>query len=200
MVLIPLVLVVVFLVPAVLLQALFAPLVLVATTALSFGASFGLANLLWRYGLGYPGIEAQLPLYVFVFLVALGVDYNIFLAARIREEARSVSTRQGAVRRLAVTGGVITAAFLAIGERAWWPREPRAPTPSRPYEAAPPPPRPTAPANRPPVDVSRRDKTGGGDITYSRGFTLQSRVCAGHGLCIGHCPREAPTQVLNLWQ
>jgi putative drug exporter of the RND superfamily len=165
-VLIPLVLVVILLVVAVLLRALVAPLVLVATTAVSFAASFGLANLLWRYVLGYAGIEAQLPLYVFVFLVALGVDYNIFLSARIREEARKVGTRQGTIRGLADTGGVITAAgvvlagtfaalalrplvdltevgtaiaigvlldtllvrtvlvpaaFLAIGERVWWP-------------------------------------------------------------------------------
>ena len=124
LVLIPLVLVVVFLVVTVLLRALIAPLVLVGTTALSFGASFGLANLLWRYGLGYPGIEAQLPLYVFVFLVALGVDYNIFLAARVREEAREAGTRPATIRGLAVTGGVITAAgvilagtFAALAQR-----------------------------------------------------------------------------------
>jgi RND superfamily putative drug exporter len=100
------VLVVVFLVVALLLRALIAPLVLVATTALSFGASLGLANLLWRYGLGYPGIEAQLPLYIFVFLVSLGVDYNIFLAARIREEASQAAIRQATIRGLAATGSV----------------------------------------------------------------------------------------------
>ncbi|MFZ0041797.1 MAG: MMPL family transporter [Solirubrobacteraceae bacterium] len=114
LVLIPLVLVVICAVVAVLLQALVAPLILVATTALSFGASFGLANVLWRYGLGYPGVEAQLPLYVFVFLVALGVDYNIFLAARIREESRQIDTRHATIRGLAVTGGVITAAGVIL--------------------------------------------------------------------------------------
>jgi RND superfamily putative drug exporter len=168
--LIPLVLVVIFIVVAVLLQALLAPLVLVLTTALSFAASFGLANLLWRYALGYPGIEAQLPLFIFVFLVALGVDYNIFLAARIREATHQIDTRRATIRGLAVTGGVITtdgiilagtfaalaqqpavevtqvgtaiaigvlldtlivrtvlvpAAFLALGERVWWPSRPR---------------------------------------------------------------------------
>ena len=91
-----------------------APLVLVATTALSFGASFGLSNLLWHDVLGYAGIKAQLPLYVFVFLVALGVDYNIFLSARIREEARDIGTRRGTLRGLSVTGGVITAAGLVL--------------------------------------------------------------------------------------
>jgi putative drug exporter of the RND superfamily len=113
-VLIPLVLVVVLLVVAVLLQAIVAPLLLVATTALSFAASFGLANLLWRHALGYSGIEAELPLYIFIFLVALGVDYNIFLTARIREEARKTGTTQATLRGLSVTGGVITAAGIVL--------------------------------------------------------------------------------------
>jgi putative drug exporter of the RND superfamily len=114
LVLIPLVLVVILLVVALLLQAVVAPLVLVATTALSFAASFGLSDLLWRYGLGYSGIESQVPVYIFIFLVALGVDYNIFLAARIREEARHLGTRQGTLRGLSVTGGVITAAGVVL--------------------------------------------------------------------------------------
>jgi putative drug exporter of the RND superfamily len=113
-VLIPLVLVVILLVVAVLLQAVVAPLLLVATTALSFAASFGLASLLWRHVLGYSGIEAQLPLYIFIFLVALGVDYNIFLTARIREEARNTGTTQATLRGLSVTGGVITAAGFVL--------------------------------------------------------------------------------------
>jgi putative drug exporter of the RND superfamily len=114
LVLIPLVLAVILLVVALLLQAIIAPLALVATTALSFAASFGLASLLWRHALGYSGIESQLPLYIFIFLVALGVDYNIFLTARIREEARHLGTRQGVLRGLGVTGGVITAAGLIM--------------------------------------------------------------------------------------
>jgi RND superfamily putative drug exporter len=114
LVLIPLVLVVIMIIIGLLLRAIVAPVVLVATTALSFAASFGLATLLWRYGLGFPGIEAQIPLYIFIFLVALGVDYNIFLSARIREEARRLGTRRGALRGLAVTGGVITAAGIVL--------------------------------------------------------------------------------------
>jgi putative drug exporter of the RND superfamily len=114
LVIIPLALVVILIIIALLLRALVAPLVLVVTTALSFGASFGLAALLFR-GLGYPGIEAQIPLYIFIFLVALGVDYNIFLSARIREESRQSGLRQGALRGLAVTGGVITAAGIILG-------------------------------------------------------------------------------------
>jgi putative drug exporter of the RND superfamily len=112
--LIPLVLVVIGVIIALLLRAILAPLVLIATTALSFAAAFGLSSLLWRYGFGYSGIEAQLPMYIFIFLVALGVDYNIFLAARIREESRRIGTRAGTLRGLAVTGGVITAAGLVM--------------------------------------------------------------------------------------
>ena len=114
LVLIPLVLVVILVVIALLLQAAVAPLVLVATTALSFAASFGLSNLLWRYGLGYSGIESQVPVYIFIFMAALGVDYNIFLAARIREESRHLGIRQGTLRGLSVTGGVITAAGIVL--------------------------------------------------------------------------------------
>ncbi len=112
--LIPLVLAVIFVIIALLLQAVIAALVLVLTTALSFAASFGLSNLVFHYGLGYPGIESQIPLYIFIFLVALGVDYNIFLSARIREESRLAGLRQGTLRGLGVTGGVITAAGIVL--------------------------------------------------------------------------------------
>ncbi len=113
-VLIPLVLIVILVVIAVLLQAIVAPLLLVATTALSFAASFGLSNLLWRHVFGYSGVNAELPLYIFIFLIALGVDYNIFLTARIREEARTSGTTRGTLRGLTVTGGVITAAGVVL--------------------------------------------------------------------------------------
>jgi hypothetical protein len=114
LVLIPLVLVVTLVMIALLLQAIVAPLVLVATTALSFGASFGLSSLLWRFGLGYGGIESQIPLCIFVFLVALGVDYNIFLTARIREESAERGIQAGTLGGLSVTGGVITAAGVVL--------------------------------------------------------------------------------------
>ena len=113
LVLIPLVLVVILVVIALLLQAVVAPLVLVATTALSFGASFGLSALLW-HALGYAGVESVIPIYIFIFLVALGVDYNIFLSARIREESRHTGVLQGTLRGLSVTGGVITAAGVVL--------------------------------------------------------------------------------------
>jgi putative drug exporter of the RND superfamily len=112
--LMPLVFVVILVIIGLLLRAIVAPLVLVLTTALSFAASFGLSNLLWRYGLGYTGVESELPFYIFIFLVALGVDYNIFLSARIREEARHSGTRDGTLRGLGVTGGVITAAGIVL--------------------------------------------------------------------------------------
>jgi len=114
LIIIPLVLAVIFAIIALLLQAIVAPAVLVATTALSFAASFGLSSLLWRHGLGYSGVESVIPIYIFIFLVALGVDYNIFLSARIREESRHLGLRGGTIRGLGLTGGVITAAGVVL--------------------------------------------------------------------------------------
>ena len=114
LIIIPLVLAVILAVIALLLRAIIAPAVLVATTALSFAASFGLSSLLWRHGLGYAGVQAVIPIYIFIFLVALGVDYNIFLSARIREESRRLGLRGGTLRALGVTGGVITAAGIVL--------------------------------------------------------------------------------------
>ena len=114
LIIIPLVLVVIFAIIALLLRAIVAPIVLVATTALSFTAAFGLSSLIWRHGLGYHGVEAVIPIYIFIFLVALGVDYNIFLSARIREESRHHGLRDGTIRGLGLTGGVITAAGLVL--------------------------------------------------------------------------------------
>jgi putative drug exporter of the RND superfamily len=112
-IIVPLVLAVILVIIALLLQAIVAPVVLVLTTALSFAASFGLSSLLW-HGLGYSGVQSVLPIYIFIFLVALGVDYNIFLSARIREESRRLGLRRGTLRGLGVTGGVITAAGLVL--------------------------------------------------------------------------------------
>jgi putative drug exporter of the RND superfamily len=111
---VPLVLLVILVVIGLLLRAIVAPLLLVVTTALSLAASFGLSALLWRGAFGFAGIDPSIPIYIFVFLVALGVDYNIFLAARIREESRSRGTRDGTLRGLSVTGGVITAAGVVL--------------------------------------------------------------------------------------
>ncbi len=114
LVIIPLVLVVILIVIALLLRAIIAPIVLVVTTALSFAAAFGLASLLWRFAFGYMGVQSVIPVYIFIFLVALGVDYNIFLSARIREESRQLGIREGTLRGLGVTGGVITAAGIVL--------------------------------------------------------------------------------------
>ena len=113
-VVIPITLVVVFLILMVLLRALVAPLLLLATVVLSFAAAFGLSAIVFTHVLGYEGADAGLPLMGFVFLVALGIDYNIFLMTRIQEEARQLGTRQGAKIGLTATGGVITSAGLVL--------------------------------------------------------------------------------------
>ena len=114
LVIIPLVLVVILIVTSLLLRAIVAPVVLVATTGLSFAASLALSSLIWRFGLGYRGVQPVIPLYIFIFLITLGVDYNIFLVARIREEAAQLGLRDGTLRGVSLTGGVITAAGILL--------------------------------------------------------------------------------------
>ncbi|MFF5368183.1 MMPL family transporter [Streptomyces sp. NPDC013187] len=111
---IPLVLVVVLLILCVLLRALIAPLLLIGTVILSFTAALGISALAFRYIFDYAGEATDFPLFVFVFLVALGIDYNIFLTTRIREEAARQGTRPGVVTGLAATGAVITSAGLVL--------------------------------------------------------------------------------------
>jgi len=113
-VVIPLVLIVVMIVLMVLLRAVLSPLILIATVVLSFGASLGLSALLFRNVLGFAGADASLPLFVFVFLVALGIDYNIFLMTRVREETPEHGTRRASLIALGATGGVITSAGLVL--------------------------------------------------------------------------------------
>jgi RND superfamily putative drug exporter len=114
MVIIPIVLAAVFLVLALLLRALVAPLLLIATVVLSFGAALGVSALVFEHVFGFAGAEASFPLLVFVFLVALGVDYNIFLVARVRELAPELGTKRAALEGLSATGGVITSAGLVL--------------------------------------------------------------------------------------
>lgn len=111
---IPLVLLVVLIVLALVLRALVAPLLLVATVVLSFAAALGISALVFRYVFDYAGETTDFPLFVFVFLVALGIDYNIFLTTRIREEALHQGTRAGVLTGLAATGAVITSAGLVL--------------------------------------------------------------------------------------
>ena len=113
-VIIPLTLVVVFLILAVLLRSLLAPLLLVLTVILSFAAALGFGVFVSDAIFGFPGVDPALPLLCFVFLVALGIDYNIFLMARVREEAAKHGTREGTLRGLAVTGAVITGAGIVL--------------------------------------------------------------------------------------
>ena len=113
-VIIPIALAVVFVILALLLRALFAPAMLVATNILSFGAAMGTGIFFADKVFGFPGVDPSLPLLAFVFLVALGIDYNIFLMARVREETMRHGTREGMLRGLAVTGAVITSAGIVL--------------------------------------------------------------------------------------
>src|SRR3954471_7614137 len=121
-VIIPIVLLVVMLILMVLLRAVLSPVVLIGTVILSFGAALGLSTLLFHgvfthlfdQGGGFAHADASFPLFVFVFLVALGIDYNIFLMTRVREETQTRGTRQGSLVALRATGGVITSAGLVL--------------------------------------------------------------------------------------
>jgi len=113
-VVIPLVLAVVFVILVLLLRALVTPLLLIGTVVLSFGATLGVSALVFDHLFHFAGGDPQMPLWVFVFLVALGVDYNIFLMTRVHEESRKAGTRRGAITGLAATGGVITSAGVVL--------------------------------------------------------------------------------------
>ena len=113
-VIIPIVLVVVFLILVGLLRAVTAPLILIGTVVLSFGAALGISALLFEYVFGFAGSDPGFPLFAFVFLVALGIDYNIFLMTRVREETQTFGTRRGSLVALSSTGGVITSAGLVL--------------------------------------------------------------------------------------
>ena len=114
LVVMPAALAVVLLILFVLLRAVVLPLLLIATVIVSFAAAFGVGVLSSDLVFGFAGIETTLPLIAFVFLVALGVDYNIFLVARAREEASEHGTADGMHRALASTGGVITGAGVVL--------------------------------------------------------------------------------------
>ncbi|MGW1084996.1 MMPL family transporter [Streptomyces sp. NPDC002596] len=113
-VVIPLVLAVVFLILVVLLRALVAPLLLMATVVLSYFAALGISWQLFQHVLGFPAVDIQVMLIGFLFLVALGVDYNIFLIHRIREEVGHRGHRAGVLSGLTSTGGVITSAGAVL--------------------------------------------------------------------------------------
>jgi RND superfamily putative drug exporter len=112
--LMPVTLVIVLTILIILLRSLVAPLLLVATVVVSFAAAMGASAVIYDVIFGFPGADASIPLYAFIFLVALGVDYNIFLMARVREESLRLGTRPGMLAGLAVTGGVITSAGIVL--------------------------------------------------------------------------------------
>ncbi|MFC9983616.1 MMPL family transporter [Microbacterium keratanolyticum] len=111
---IPIVLLVILVILMLLLRSILAPILLVLTTVVSFGTALGVAALLFTHVFQFPGADPAVPLFSFVFLVALGIDYNIFLMTRVREEALKHGTRDGILRGLTITGGVITSAGLVL--------------------------------------------------------------------------------------
>ena len=113
-VIVPVALLVIAVILGVLLQAVVAPLVLIASVIVSFFATFGISILFIRYVVGDAGVDNGLPTFAFIFLVALGIDYTIFLMSRVREEARRFGTREGMLRALNATGPVITSAGLIL--------------------------------------------------------------------------------------
>jgi RND superfamily putative drug exporter len=113
-VIVPIVLAVVFLILALVLRAILLPLILMGTVIASWAAALGVGSFFFDHVFHFAGMDPTLPLFAFVFLVALGIDYNIFLMARVREEALKGGTRQGMVRGLAVTGAVITSAGVVL--------------------------------------------------------------------------------------
>ena len=111
---IPIVLVVILLILMLLLRSILAPVLLVLSVVVSFAAALGVSALVFTHLFRFPGADPSVPLYGFVFLVALGIDYNIFLMTRVREESITHGTRAGILRGLTVTGGVITSAGIVL--------------------------------------------------------------------------------------
>ncbi|WP_413332231.1 MMPL family transporter [Brevibacterium sp. GP-SGM9] len=111
---IPLILLVITVILILLLRSLLAPVLLVALTVLSFGTALGVSALVFNNIIGFAGADPSVPLYAFVFLVALGIDYNIFLMSRVREESLRIGTRRGVLDGLVATGGVITSAGIVL--------------------------------------------------------------------------------------
>ena len=113
-VVLPLALLVIGSVLILLLRSLVAPLYLIATVVLSYGATMGISLVFFKEVLGHQAIDPAVPTFIFIFLVALGVDYNIFLMSRVREEALSHGTREGLARAVGATGPVITSAGILL--------------------------------------------------------------------------------------
>jgi RND superfamily putative drug exporter len=111
---IPIVLIIIAIILALLLRSILAAAVLLATVILSFAATLGASAFVFNNIFKFPGADTSFPLFTFVFLVALGIDYNIFLMTRVREEALKIGTRAGTIKGVTVTGGVITSAGIVL--------------------------------------------------------------------------------------
>lgn len=111
---IPMILAIVFGILAILLRSLVAPVLLIVSVLATFFASLGASNAIFQNLMGFPAFNTNVVLFAFLFLVALGVDYNIFLTTRAREEAHRHGTKEGMVRALSSTGAVITSAGILI--------------------------------------------------------------------------------------
>ena len=113
-VIIPIVLVLIAIILGLLLRSIYAAALLLTTVVLSFAATLGVCALVFEHVFGFAGTDASFPLFAFVFLVALGIDYNIFLMTRVREESKKIGTRAAVIKGLTVTGGVITSAGVVL--------------------------------------------------------------------------------------
>ena len=113
-VIIPIVLLLIAIILGLLLRSIYAAALLLVTVVLSFAATLGVCALVFEHVFGFAGTDASFPLFAFVFLVALGIDYNIFLMTRVREESMKIGTRAGVIKGLTVTGGVITSAGIVL--------------------------------------------------------------------------------------
>jgi len=111
---IPIVLVLITIILGLLLRSILSAALLLGTVVLSFFATLGACQLVFEHIFGFKGADTSFPLFAFIFLVALGIDYNIFLMTRVREESAKIGTRAGVIKGLTVTGGVITSAGLVL--------------------------------------------------------------------------------------
>jgi RND superfamily putative drug exporter len=110
----PIVLIIIFVILVILLKAILAPLYLLASVVLSFFGSLGISVIFFQFILGHSGVGSGVPIFMFIFLVALGVDYNIYIISRVKEEAETHGIRNGTKRAITSTGGVITSAGIIL--------------------------------------------------------------------------------------
>ena len=111
---IPIILIVITIILGLLLRSILSAIVLLGTVVLSYFATLGVCALVFNHVFGFAGGDNSFPLFAFIFLVALGIDYNIFLMTRVREESQKIGTREGVIKGVTVTGAVITSAGIVL--------------------------------------------------------------------------------------